>query len=188
MSSERSITHSVPRDSQSLHGGGPPVHLVFRFLQASHAAEIRAALPVGCRLFPALLTLAEDGDDDEFEFEFEFEDEDDEDEDEGDGSPPPLAGLIGRDLAVEGIVSGFNFIRARFNVSYSFLVVIIIIIITVVVVVVVVVVVIILSSSFLLKPRRRRKIRPLNCRCGWEKRQWKSVENGGLVWSVPGSG
>lgn len=31
--------------SHKLHGGGPPVHLVLRFLQASHAAEI---LPLVC--------------------------------------------------------------------------------------------------------------------------------------------
>ena len=40
------MTHSVPKVSQSWQGGGPPVHLVFRFLHASQAAEIRA---LGCR-------------------------------------------------------------------------------------------------------------------------------------------
>ena len=45
MSRERSLTHSVPKFSHKWHGGGPPVHLVLRFLQASHAAEI---LPLAC--------------------------------------------------------------------------------------------------------------------------------------------
>jgi hypothetical protein len=38
------MTQSVPNVSQSWQGAGPPVHFVFRFLQASHAAEIRALL------------------------------------------------------------------------------------------------------------------------------------------------
>jgi len=42
MSSVGSITHPVPSDWQSWQGGGPPVHFVLRFLQDSHAADIRA--------------------------------------------------------------------------------------------------------------------------------------------------
>ena len=47
MSRDKSITHSVPKESHNWHGGGPPVHLVLRFLHASQAADI---LPLICFL------------------------------------------------------------------------------------------------------------------------------------------